>query len=61
MEVSFCFDDDNAMRCYLKAKHCLEVELGEDLCHNEAIGRLAEFYLDVKKGEKDVYDTDEVD
>ena len=61
MEVSFCFEDDNAMRCYLEAKKCMEDELDEELCHYECIGRLSEAYLDTKKGEKEIYDSDELD
>ena len=57
MEVTFCFDDEN-MRSFLAAKRCMEDELDEELCGDDCIGRLAEFFMDVKKGEKVVYDTD---
>lgn len=60
MEVTICFNDDD-MRTFLQAKLCMEEELDEDICNDECIGRLAEVYLDMKKGERDVYDTDEVD
>jgi hypothetical protein len=59
MEVTFCFDDEH-MESYLAAKRCMEdKELGRAMCHDETIGRLAEHYLDVKKGEGVVYDSDE--
>jgi hypothetical protein len=60
MEVTICFDDDE-MRSFLQAKACMEEEFDKELCNDECIGRLAEAYLDVKKGERQVYDTDEVD
>jgi hypothetical protein len=58
MEVNICFDD-NELRSFLQAKACMEEELDKEICSDECIGRLAEMYLDVKKGEKEVYDTDE--
>jgi hypothetical protein len=58
MEVNICFDDDE-LRSFLQAKACMEDELDKDLCSDECIGRLAEFYLDVMKGSKEIYDTDE--
>jgi hypothetical protein len=59
MDATFCFDDEN-MAVYLRAKKCIEdKEVGRGMCHDEVIGWLAEHYLDHKKGEGQVYDSDE--
>jgi hypothetical protein len=60
MEVTICFNDDE-MRSFLQAKACMEEELDQDICNDECIGRLAEMYLDIEKGKRTVFDTDEVD
>jgi hypothetical protein len=60
MEITICFNDDD-MRSFLQAKLCMEEELDKDICNDECIGRLAEMYLDIEKGKRTVFDTDEVD
>jgi hypothetical protein len=59
MELNVEFDDDDA-RTYLCAKKCFE-DKNDVTCDydDEFIARLAEFYLDAKKGEGVVYETDE--
>lgn len=51
MEVSFYFDDAH-MEAYLVAKRSMEKEdIGREMCHDEAIGRLAKHYLDTKSSD----------
>ena len=51
MEVSFYFDDAH-MEAYLVAKRSMEKEdIGREMCHDEAIGRLAKYYLDTKSSD----------
>lgn len=60
MDACICFEDDE-LCCFLKAKRCMEVKLDKDMFDGEVVGRLAEHYLDCKKGSGKVYETDELE
>ena len=58
METTLEFDDDDALT-FLKAKRCMEDELDDTMdFDDEFVARLCERYLDQRKGEEDIYDSD---
>lgn len=58
LELNLEFDDEDACT-YLKAKRCMEDELDRDLDYDdEFVARLCERYLDERKGEGRIFETD---
>jgi hypothetical protein len=59
METTLEFDDEDAMT-FLMAKRCMEDELDDTMDYDdEFVTRLCERYLDQRKGEGQVYETDD--
>lgn len=58
MDLTIEFDDEDAMT-FLMAKRCMEDELDDTMdFDDEFVARLCERYLDQRKGEEDIYDSD---
>ena len=59
METTLEFDDEDAMT-FLMAKRCMEDEPDREIdFDDEFVARLCERYLDQRKGESQVYETDD--
>ena len=61
METTLEFDDEDALT-FLMAKRCMEDELDDTMDYDdEFVTKLCERYLDQRKGEGAVYETDDED